>query len=79
MTVFKMEFSLMILNWLMYHVYLKRTIVLKKKVIDRLAYYHTCQKSLKGLFINKLMLSRLQNFLLIHVVLEKTITLNIHS
>ena len=79
MTVFKMEFSLMILNWLMYHVYLKRKIVLKKKVIDRLGYYHTCQKSLKGLFINKLMLSRLQNFLLIHVVLEKAITLNIHS
>ena len=38
-----------------------------------------CQKSLKGFFINKLILSGLQNFLLIYVVLEKTITLNIRS
>ena len=53
----KMEFSLMILNWLMYHLYLRKKIVLKKKIIDRLAYYHTCQKSLKGSFINKLILS----------------------
>ena len=30
MTVLKMEFSLIILNWLMYHLYLKREIVLKK-------------------------------------------------
>ena len=50
-------FSLMILNWLMYHLYLKKKIVLEKKIIDRLAYYHTCQKSLKGFFINKLILS----------------------
>ena len=35
----------------------KKKIVLKKKVIDRLAYYHTCQKSLKGFFINELILS----------------------
>ena len=35
----------------------KKKIVLKKKIIDRLAYYHTCQKSLKGFFINKLILS----------------------
>ena len=48
---------LMILNWLKYHLYLKKNIVLKKKIIDRLAYYHTCQKSLKGFFINKLILS----------------------
>ena len=51
MTVLKREFSLMILNWLMYHLYLKRKIVLKEKIIDWLAYYHTCQKSLKGFFI----------------------------
>ena len=38
------------------HLYLKKKIVLKKKIIDRLAYYHTCQKSLKGFFINKLIL-----------------------
>ena len=38
-------------------IYLKNNIVLKKKVIDRLPYYHTCQKSLKGFFINKLILS----------------------
>ena len=75
MTVLKMEFSLMILNWLMYHLYLKRKIVLKKKIIDRLAYYHTCQKSLKGSFINKLIFYDYK----IYVVLEKTITLNIHS
>ena len=31
--------------------------ILKKKIIDRLAYYHTCQKSLKGFFISKLILS----------------------
>ena len=67
----KVKFPLMILNWLMYHLYLK------KKIIDRLAYYHTCQKSLKGSFINKLIPSRLQNFLLICVVLEKTITFDI--
>ena len=73
MTVLKREFSLMILNWLMYHLYLK------KKIIDQLAYYHTCQKSLKGFFINKLMYVNYVNFLLIYVVLEKTITLNIHS
>ena len=79
MTVLKREFSLMILNWLMYHLYLKKKIVLKKKIIDRLAYYHTCQKSLKGFFINKLMYVNYVNFLLIYVVLEKTITLNIHS
>ena len=30
-----MEFSLMILNWLMYQLYLKKKIVLKKKIIDR--------------------------------------------
>ena len=40
-----------------YHLYLKKKIVLKKKIIDRLAYYHTCQKSLKEFFINKLILS----------------------
>ena len=74
-----MEFSLMILNWLIYYLYLKRKIVLIKKIIDRLAYYHTCQKSLKGSFINKLILSWLQKFLLIYVVLQKTITINIHS
>ena len=45
--------------------------ILKKKIIDRLAYYHTCQKSLKGFFINKLILSWLQSFLLVYVVLEK--------
>ena len=28
-----------------------------KKIIDRLAYYHTCQKFLKRSFINKLILS----------------------
>ena len=70
MTVLKMEFSLTILNWLMYHLYLKKKIF-KKKIIDWLAYYHTCQMSLKGFFINKLILSWLQNFLLIYVVLEK--------
>ena len=40
-TVSKIRFSLMILNWLMYHLYLKKKIVFKKKIIDRLAYYHT--------------------------------------
>ena len=40
-----------------YHLYLKKKIVLKKKIIDRLAYYHICQKSLKEFFINKLILS----------------------
>ena len=29
----------------------------KKKIIDQLAYYHTCQKSLIGSFINKLILT----------------------
>ena len=53
----KMEFFLIILNWLMYHLYLKRKVVLKKEIIDRLAYYHTCQKSMKGYFINKLIFS----------------------
>ena len=67
----KMEFFLIILNWLMYHLYLIRKVVLKKEIIDRLAYYHTCQKSLKGYFINKLIFSWLQNFLLIYAVLEK--------
>ena len=57
MTVLKIEFSQMILNWLMYHLYFKRKIVLKKKINDRLAYYHTCQKSLKGSFRNQLILS----------------------
>ena len=48
MAVLKVELSLMILNWLMYHLYLKRKIVLKKKIIDWLPhmlkyeYYHTC-------------------------------------
>ena len=54
--ILKMEISLLILNWLMYHLYLKKKIVLKKKITDRLAYYHTFQKSLKGFFINKLIL-----------------------
>ena len=71
MTVLKMKFSLIILNWLMYHLYLKRKIILKKKIIDQLAYYHTCQNYSKGFFINKLILSWLQNFLLIYLVLEK--------
>ena len=51
------EFSLMILNWLMYRLYLKKGAVLKKKTINRLAYYHKCQKSLKRSCINKLILS----------------------
>ena len=29
----------------------------KENYIDRLAYYHICQKSFKGFFINKLILS----------------------
>ena len=66
--------SLMTLNWLMYHPYLKRKVFLKKNIINRLAYYHSFQKSLKGSFINKLILS----FILIYAVLEKTITLNIY-
>ena len=37
-----------------------------KKMIDRLVYYHTCQKLLKS-------------FLLIYLVLEKAITLSIRS
>ena len=44
MTALKTEFSLMVLNWLMYHLYLKvflKKAVLKKKIIDRLAYYRT--------------------------------------
>ena len=57
MTVLKREFSLMILNWLMLSPLFKKKDSFKKKIIDRLAYYHTCQKSLKGFFINKLMLS----------------------
>ena len=31
MTVLKMEFSLVILNWLMYHLYLKNKIIFFKK------------------------------------------------
>ena len=65
-----MEFSLMILNWLMYEPNLLRKTV-KKNIINRLEYYHTYQKSFKGSFINKLIVSWLQNFLLIYVVLEK--------
>ena len=38
----------------------------KKVNYRRLAYYHTCQKSLKGSFKNKLILSWLQNFLHIY-------------
>ena len=57
MTVFKREFSQMILNWLMHHLYFKKKIVLKKEITDRLAYYRTCQTSLTGIFINKLILS----------------------
>ena len=51
-----MEFSPMILNCLMYHLYMS-----------------------DGSFINKLILSQLQNSHFIYVVLEKAITLNIHS
>ena len=36
---------------------LKKKILLTKKIIDWSAYYHTCQKSLKGSFINKIILS----------------------
>ena len=36
---------------------LKKKILLTKKIIDWLAYYHTCQKSLKRSFINKFILS----------------------
>ena len=36
---------------------LKKKILLTKKIIDWSAYYHTCQKSLKGSFINKFILS----------------------
>ena len=57
---------LMILNWLMYHLDLKKKIVLKEKIIQRLAYYHSWQKTLKGSFINKSIPSWLQKFLLIY-------------
>ena len=36
---------------------IKKNIVLKKKIIDGLVYYHICQKYLKESFINKLVLS----------------------
>ena len=57
MNELKMEFSLMTLNWFIYHLYLKKKKVSKKEIINRLAYYHTCQKSLKGSILNKLILS----------------------
>ena len=57
MNELKMEFSLMTLNWFIYHLYLKKKRVSKKEIINRLAYYHTCQKSLKGSILNKLILS----------------------
>ena len=38
-------------------IFFKKKIVLKKEITDRLAYYRTCQKSLTGIFINKLILS----------------------
>ena len=40
-----------------YHLFLNIKTALIKKIIDRLAYHHTCQKSLKESFINKLILS----------------------
>ena len=77
MTVSKRQLSMITLNWVMNHLYSKKKIVLTKKIIDRPAYYRTCQKSLKGSL--KLILSLLQNFPLICVVLQKTITLKICS
>ena len=52
----------MILNWLVYHLYFKRKIVLKSKIIDRLAYYQTCQISFKRSCINKLIFSWVQSY-----------------
>ena len=63
MTLLKTEFFPMIINDADASPISKKMILLTKKIIDRSAYYPTCQKSLKGSFINKLILLWLQNFL----------------
>ena len=56
MTILKMEFSTWNLKLADVSTIFKMEDYLKKKIIDWLACYHTCQKSLKGTFINKLIL-----------------------
>ena len=53
MTVLKREFPLMILNWLMYHLYLKKKIVLKKKIIDRLVFERILYKQIDTFMTTK--------------------------
>ena len=56
MTILKMEFSAWNLKLADVSTIFKMEDYLKKKIIDWLVCYHTCQKSLKGTFINKLIL-----------------------
>ena len=43
----------MILNWLMYHLYLKKKIVLKKKIIDRLVFERILYKQIDTFMTTK--------------------------